>query len=131
MSNELRIAVSEEKGSTPVTIMYVSGDLDSKTYPDLEAKASDVIAGGAKNILLDLHEVHFMGSAGLRAMHAMSVKLKDTGGQLKLLNPSDPGGARVEDPGIRQVLRHPCDAGCGTEELLIALRCTAPRRCNE
>lgn len=90
MSNELRIAVSEEKGSTPVTIMYVSGDLDSKTYPDLEAKASDVIAGGAKNILLDLHEVRFMGSAGLRAMHAMSVKLKDAGGQLKLLNPSDP-----------------------------------------
>jgi hypothetical protein len=31
MSNELRIAVSEEKGNNPVTILYVSGDLDSKT----------------------------------------------------------------------------------------------------
>jgi anti-anti-sigma factor len=90
MSNELRIAVSEEKGDNPVTILYISGDLDSKTYGDLETKASGLIAAGAKNILLDLHEVHFMGSAGLRAMHAMAGKLKDAGGQLKLLSPSDP-----------------------------------------
>ncbi len=48
------------------------------------------MAAGTKNILLDLHEVQFMGSAGLRAMHAMSGKLKDAGGQLKLLSPSDP-----------------------------------------
>lgn len=91
MSAALRIAVSEEKGNVPVTILHISGDVDSKTYQDLEGKAADLIGGGAKNILLDLSGVNFMGSAGLRAMHGISGKLKDSGeGQLKLLNPSEP-----------------------------------------
>ncbi len=89
MSNALRIAVSEEKGSTPVTVLQVSGDLDSKSYADLESKAGEIIAGGANNILLDLHDINFMGSAGLRAMHGIASKLKASGGQFKLLNPSD------------------------------------------
>jgi anti-sigma B factor antagonist len=90
MSEALHIAVSEEKGNVPVTILLVSGDLDSKTYQELEAKASELIGGGAKNILLDLSGVRFMGSAGLRAMHGISNKLKNSGGgQLKLLSPSD------------------------------------------
>lgn len=90
MSAALRIAVSEEKGNVPVTILHVSGDVDSKTYQDLESKAVDLIGGGAKNILLDLSAVNFMSSAGLRAMHGISNKLKGSGGgQLKLLNPSE------------------------------------------
>ncbi len=90
MSEALHIAVSEEKGNVPVTVIHVSGDLDSKTYQELEAKAGEIIGGGAKNILLDLSGIKFMGSAGLRAMHGISSKLKDSGGgQLKLLNPSD------------------------------------------
>jgi anti-anti-sigma factor len=91
MSAALRIAVSEEKGKVPVTILHVTGDVDSKTYQDLEAKAGDLIGSGANNILLDLSGVNFMGSAGLRAMHGIAGKLKNNGGgQLKLLNPSDP-----------------------------------------
>lgn len=93
MSAAIRIAVSEEKGNVPVTILHVTGDVDSKTYQDLEAKAGEVIGGGASNILLDLSGVNFMGSAGLRAMHSIANKLKG-GGQLKLLNPSD-GVSRV------------------------------------
>jgi anti-anti-sigma factor len=90
MSAALRIAVSEEKGNVPVTILHVTGDVDSKTYLDLEAKAGEVIGGGANNILLDLSGVNYMGSAGLRAMHGIANKLKGNGGgQLKLLNPSD------------------------------------------
>lgn len=89
MSAALRIAVSEEKGNVPVTILHVSGDVDSKTYQDLEAKAGELINAGANNILLDLSGVNFMGSAGLRAMHSIAGKLKTGNGQLKLLNPSD------------------------------------------
>lgn len=90
MSTALRIAVSEEKGSVPVTILHVTGDLDSKTYTDFETKAGEVIGNGSSNILLDLSGVSYMGSAGLRAMHGISNKLKSSGGgQLKLLNPSD------------------------------------------
>ncbi len=91
MSTPLRIAVSEEKGESPVTILHLSGDLDSKTHSDLESKAAEAIDKGSRRLVLDLGGVTFMGSAGLRAMHGISNKLKATGGggRLKIANPSD------------------------------------------
>ena len=94
MSSALRIAVSEEKGNVPVTILHLTGDLDGKTYQELEAKAAEVIGAGASNLLFDLSGIGFMGSAGLRALHAVSNKLKTAGpggstGKMMLLNPTD------------------------------------------
>jgi anti-anti-sigma factor len=94
MSSALRIAVSEEKGNVPVTILHLTGDLDGKTYQELEAKAAEVIGAGASNLLFDLGGIAFMGSAGLRALHAVSNKIKTAGpggsaGKMMLLNPTD------------------------------------------
>ena len=94
MSSTLRIAVSEEKGNVPVTILQLTGDLDGKTYNELEAKAGEVISAGASNILFDLSGVGFMGSAGLRALHSVSNRIKTAGpngsaGKMMLLKPSD------------------------------------------
>jgi anti-anti-sigma factor len=94
MSSNLRIAVSEEKGNVPVTILQLNGDLDGKTYQDLEAKAAEAIGAGASNLLFDLSGVGFMGSAGMRALHAISNKMKTAGpnggaGKMMLLNPTD------------------------------------------
>jgi anti-anti-sigma factor len=94
MSSTLRIAVSEEKGNVPVTILQLTGDLDGKTYSELETKAGEIINAGASNLLFDLSGVGFMGSAGMRALHGISNKIKTAGpngsaGQMKLLNPSD------------------------------------------
>lgn len=94
MSSTLRIAVSEEKGNVPVTILQLTGDLDGKTYQELDAKAGDLIGAGASNLLFDLSGVGFMGSAGLRALHAISNRVKTAGpngsaGKMMLLNPSD------------------------------------------
>lgn len=94
MSSTLRIAVSEEKGNVPVTILQLTGDLDGRTYNDLETKAGEVINAGASNILFDLSGVGFMGSAGLRALHAVSNRIKTAGpngsaGKMMLLKPTD------------------------------------------
>lgn len=94
MSSTLRIAVSEEKGDTPITVLQLTGDLDGKTYLELETKANEVIGAGASNLLLDLSGVGFMGSAGLRALHTVSNRIKTAGpngsaGKMMLLNPSD------------------------------------------
>lgn len=88
MSEMLRIAVSEETRNAPVTVLHITGDLDGKTYHELEAKANEVIEKGAKNILLDLGGVNYMGSAGLRALHGINNKVKGSG-QMRLLNLSD------------------------------------------
>lgn len=89
MSSTLSIAVTEEKGNVPVTMLHLTGDLDGKTYQELESKANEVIGAGASNLLIDLSGVGFMGSAGLRALHGISNKVKAASGHMKLLNPSD------------------------------------------
>ncbi|ODV10574.1 MAG: hypothetical protein ABT20_07810 [Rubrivivax sp. SCN 70-15] len=95
MSTALQMAVSDAAGAVPVTVLRVSGDLDSKSYPELEAKAGELIGAGKHRIVLDLSGISFMGSAGLRAMHGIVNKLKSAdGGRLVLLNPSD-AAARV------------------------------------
>ena len=92
MSSDLRITVSEETGNVPVTIVHLIGDLDANTQKDFEGKTKEIISGGAKNLLLDLSAVSYMGSAGLRVIHALSTNLKESGqaGHIKLLSPSEP-----------------------------------------
>ena len=92
----LNIMVGEAQGSVPVTVLRVEGDIDAATYKTLQDKATEVIDAGATHMLLDLGGVGYMGSAGFRALHAISNKLgggESAGlaksGHLKLLNPTD------------------------------------------
>ena len=92
----LNIMIGQEQGNVPVTVLRVEGDIDAATHNILEEKGSEVIAAGASNILLDLSGVHYMGSAGFRAIHAITNMLDNSESagmskskHLKLFNPSD------------------------------------------
>jgi anti-anti-sigma factor len=92
----LNIMVGQEQGKVPVTVLRVEGDIDAATHKTLQDKASELIDAGAANILLDLGGVNYMGSAGFRALHAITNKLSDDdnsglskSSHLKLLNPTD------------------------------------------
>ena len=92
----LNIMTEEAQGDVPVTVLHLQGDIDAATHTTLTAKAEEAIAAGASNILLDLSGVGYMGSAGFRALHAISNMLESEGGtgmgkshRLKLLSPSD------------------------------------------
>jgi anti-anti-sigma regulatory factor len=67
------ITISQEKGSVPVTVLKVSGQLDGQSYQSLIASAQEVIKGGAKDILLDLTDLTFVSSAGLVALHVVAL----------------------------------------------------------
>lgn len=68
--------MSEKMGNVPVTVLYLAGELDAKTQKDLQAKAEQIIAGGAKDMILDLSGLTYLGSAGVRVMHATACKLE-------------------------------------------------------
>ena len=93
----MNILIGQEtgKGNASITVIQVSGNLDASTHKELQDKALELIDGGAKNILLDLSGVSFLGSAGLRVIHALTNKLhneQDGSGKskhVKLLNPSE------------------------------------------
>ena len=89
MSSSLEILASETQGDKAVEVFYLKGELDSSTYKTVEAKAEEVINAGTTNIVFDLHGVSYMGSAGLRALSSVSNSLKDKGGAMKLVNPSE------------------------------------------
>lgn len=70
------IKVSVENGSVPVTVMHVDGNIDASSYEKFQSKADELIAGGARHILVDLSHAPFVSSAGLRALHSIFNKLR-------------------------------------------------------
>jgi anti-anti-sigma factor len=64
----MEIIVSHGQARVPVTVLRLQGNLDASTYEQFENRARAEITGGAKNIVLDLTDVPYMSSAGLRAL---------------------------------------------------------------
>lgn len=63
-----------ETSARPVTVLQVKGDL-SGSEP-LESEAKTAFAGGTRDIVLDLSQVPFISSAGLRVIHAIYMLLR-------------------------------------------------------
>ena len=100
MSSELQITVSQEEGRIPITVFQLTGEIGSHNHEQLQNRASEAIEAGTQYLILDLTDLTYMSSAGLRAMHAIYNMLRwtdeameaDQGGSvkspyLKLLSP--------------------------------------------
>ena len=70
------IRVTTGHGQLPVTVIYVNGDVDSTTSQDFLVKIEELIFDGARHILIDLSNVPFISSAGLRAIHNIFNQLR-------------------------------------------------------
>lgn len=71
----MKINVVHEEGHVPVTVLQVTGPITSNE--ELEAQAQAEYTAGARNILVDLADVPYMASAGLRALHFIFNLLKE------------------------------------------------------
>ncbi len=69
----MNITVDQGQGRVPVTIIRLEGDLDATNYEDLIARGSELHAAGARDALIDLRAVPYMGSSGLVALHAVAL----------------------------------------------------------
>ncbi len=67
--SQLSIMTEEMQGRVPVTILHLKGDLDGNTYEQLQKKADDVFQAGTRYLILDLSQVPFISSAGIRGLH--------------------------------------------------------------
>ncbi len=65
----MEIAVSHEQGRVPVTVLHVQGEINANSYEQLQAQAQAAVEAGTRDMLLDLAEVTYVSSAGLRALH--------------------------------------------------------------
>jgi len=69
------IHITHEQSRVLVTILQITGAIDSSNYHELDQAASQTIDSGTRHILVDLSGVHFMSSAALRSLQRMDKKL--------------------------------------------------------
>jgi len=65
--------------------LVVTGRIDTITSPDFQ-KAALPLASGIKSVALDLAGVEYVSSAGLRAIAAINLAVRDAGGTLTVKN---------------------------------------------
>ena len=99
MSEDLKIRISREDGDKAVAVLRLNGSVDANTQKELEDKAKEAVDSGAEYLLLDMSAVEYLGSAGMRAIHAITNILSPDdpsmrSARLKVVNPS-PAAARV------------------------------------
>jgi len=74
----MEIVISHETGSRPVTVFRPHGDIDASNYQEFEQKVREAHAAGMRDLLLDLSEVPYVSSAGVRALHSIFMLLRGT-----------------------------------------------------
>lgn len=72
----MEIVVSQENGRVPITVFRISGEIAAGTYRQLEQQADEAFEAGTRDLLLDLTDVTFLSSSGLRAIHHIFMLLR-------------------------------------------------------
>lgn len=76
--------ITEKELEDGTVVLGLSGRLDPTTVATLEDRLSQAVAGGAKNVILDLAALDYISSAGLRVLLVGAKQLKGKQGTLAL-----------------------------------------------
>ena len=100
MTTLLQIKQTQHAAHVPVTVFELAGELDGSNYDQFQKEGQQAIAAGARYVVLDLSQLRYISSAGLRVLYmlskGLSTKSAESNGNagafkspyLKLLNPS-------------------------------------------
>jgi anti-anti-sigma factor len=72
-----------------VTVITVSGRVDSSSADQFEAAVTEALKSGQRNLIFDLSEVDFLSSAGLRILVLARKEAQKSGGVVRLAQPSN------------------------------------------
>lgn len=67
------ITTSKHDGRIPVTVLHINGKLDSTSFQSLIAQAQKAYDAGARHLVLDMTNMSYISSAGLAALHSISL----------------------------------------------------------
>jgi anti-anti-sigma factor len=88
-----------------VQLIRLAGSLDMYSFPRLEAQLTALFEQGQHRVLLDCHELDYIGSAGLGALIGFAKQARDRGGDLRLLNVPERIYKIIELLGFTKVLQ--------------------------
>lgn len=72
----LTITIEKETG---FSIAHASGKIDATTSDDLEDALVDLLEQGEDNIILDMEDISYISSAGLRVLVVVTKQVYDSG----------------------------------------------------
>lgn len=73
----MEIIVSQRQGRVPVTVFHVKGDINTETYEQFQSQARQAIQTGTRHVALDLTEVSYVSSYGIRGISQVFTWLRD------------------------------------------------------
>lgn len=83
-----------------VTVVTVSGRVDSASASDLEAELKKQMDEGKVSLVLDLSGVDFLSSSGLRVLVTVLKSVRKSGGDLRLAQPSQRATDAIDLAGL-------------------------------
>lgn len=86
IENQLSLTTSAHDDHT---VVQVSGEVDAATSDTLRAAIFDVIEAGQTNVVVNMNEVSFIDSSGLRVLIGGYKAADAAGGTLRVGSPSD------------------------------------------
>lgn len=75
----MEISVSNAQSPVAASVVHLHGDLDANTEPEVVARARELIGQGATRLVIDLDQVRFISSAGVRALHMIYLLVRPSG----------------------------------------------------
>ncbi len=85
--NPLSVTATAERDHTLVS---VAGEVDAASADTLRGVITEVIEGGQSTVAVDMSDVSFIDSSGLRVLIAGYKAASAAGGQLSVRTPSEP-----------------------------------------
>ena len=121
----MEITTTQSQGKiAPVTVFHVKGEINTQTHEQLHMAMKQAFDAGAGNMVVDMTDVPYMSSAGLRLLSAMMKMLRTdapyestdvmskgiragtfTSPHLKLVNPSPLVNEVLHTSGLDMVLQ--------------------------
>ena len=95
----------ETDNSQSVSVMKVTGRVDSETALDLDAALSKLLNDNRNKIVLNLQAVEFLSSAGMRAMVKALKGAQKSGGDVRLAAVSQPIEVILRTVGMMQMFK--------------------------
>jgi anti-anti-sigma factor len=79
---------SDRRGGA--VLLKMTGELDIATVPQAERAIEDALAAGSEQLIVDLRELAFIDSSGLRLFIVVADRAQENGWELTIVRPPEP-----------------------------------------
>ncbi len=100
-----------------ITVVQLSGELDSNTSPEAESAINEKLKSGVKKMIVNFIDLDYISSAGLRVMLATAKKITAKDGELVICGLNEVVQEVFDMSGFSTILNLADDEAAALDEL--------------